>query len=278
MMLDGDIHYLKTLGLEQISGKSPEELCEGMAHPVLVNEAYVKMLVPHGVDPIGHSLKDFDKDANSSSVIGGVVRDFPVNSIEDDINPMEIKLLSSQELQKANVLDIRLKKDNRAETLAQIKKVWKEMNDNGMFIYMDLHEEFMKRNSKVVNLTRVLSVYTVIGLLLTLFGLFGISWYATRQRVREISIRRLHGASRWQILYLLCKPFTFYAVIAYVLALPFTYYWLTDWFAQFAYHVSFGVLDFVLPFLVIWIASMISIGVQACLLFKIDAIKSLKVE
>ncbi len=278
MMLDGDIHYLKTLGLEQISGKSPEELCEGMANPVLVNEAYVRMLVPHGVDPIGHSLKDFDAEANSSSVIGGVVRDFSINSIEDVVNPMEIQLLSSQELQKANVLDIRLKKENRAETLAQIKKVWEEMNGNGMFIYMDLHDEFMKRNSKVVNLTRVLSVYTVIGLLLTLFGLFGISWYATRQRVREICIRRLHGASRWQILYLLSKPFTFYAVIAYLMALPFAYYWLTDWFSQFAYHVSFGILDFVLPFLVIWIATMISIGVQACFLFKIDAIKSLKVE
>lgn len=278
MMLDGDSRYLETLGLEQVSGKSPEQLSQEMAHPVLVNEAYVRMLVPHGVDPIGHPLTDFDADAGSSAVIGGVVRDFPINSIEDDINPAEIMLLSPQELQKANVLDIRLKKENHVETLAQIEKIWKEMNGNGEFIYMDLHEEFMKRNSKVVNLTRVLAVYTVIGLLLTLFGLFGIAWYATRQRVREISIRKLHGASRCQILYLLSKPFTLYAVVAYLIALPFTCYWLTDWFSQFAYHVSFGILDFVLPFLVIWMATMLSIGVQAWFLFKIDPIESLKVE
>ena len=278
MMLNGDSHYLQTLGIEQIEGKSPEQLQEEMAHPAFVNEAYVRILVPNGMDPIGHRLREFDETADSLYVIGGVVRDFSINSIEDAVNPAEIKLLSPEKQQQANILDIRLKKENRAETIAQIEKVWKEMNNEGVFSYTDMHRVFMERNSKVVNFTQVLTFYTVIGLLLTLFGLFGISWYATRQRVREISIRKLHGASRWQILWLLNKPFSTYAVIAYLVALPLTYYWLTDWFAQFAYHVSFGVIDFILPFVIIWVVAVVSIGIQALFLFKIDPIESLKVE
>lgn len=152
------------------------------------------------------------------------------------------------------------------------------MNNDGVFRYTDMHRLFMERNSKVVKFTQILTFYTIIGLLLTLFGLFGISWYATRQRVREISIRKLHGASRWQILWLLNKPFSTYSVIAYLVALPLTYYWLTDWFTQFAYHVSFGVIDFILPFVVIWVVAVVSIGIQAYFLFKIDPIESMKVE
>lgn len=278
MILNGDCQYLRTLGIEQIEGKLPEQLQEEMAHPVLVNETYVRMLVPEGINPIGHSLKEFDEFADSLYVIGGIVHDFPINSIEKDINPAEIKLLSFEKQQKANILVIRLKKENRTETIAQIEKIWRKMNNDGVFRYTDMHRLFMERNSKVVKFTQILTFYTIIGLLLTLFGLFGISWYATRQRVREISIRKLHGASRWQILWLLNKPFSTYSVIAYLVALPLTYYWLTDWFTQFAYHVSFGVIDFILPFVVIWVVAVVSIGIQAYFLFKIDSIESMKVE
>ena len=58
-----------------------------------------------------------------------------------------------------------------------------------------MHQDFMKRNGKVLSLSKLLIAYSLIGLILTCFGLFGISWYATRQRIREISIRKIHGAT-----------------------------------------------------------------------------------
>ena len=75
----------------------------------------------------------------------------------------------------------------------------------------------------------------MIGLLLTGFGLFGIAWYATRQRIREISIRKVHGATRGQIIWLLNKPFCIYAVVAYVMAMPVGWWFMLHWLEQFAY-------------------------------------------
>ena len=80
------------------------------------------------------------------------------------------------------------------------------MNPNQPFGYADMHRDFMARNGKVLSLSHILTFYAVIGLLLTGFGLFGIAWYATRQRIREISIRKVHGATRGQIIWLLNKP------------------------------------------------------------------------
>ena len=278
LMLYGDEQYLHTMGIEQIAGKPLKEICQEQAYPVLVNESYVRNLVPRETNPIGHPLREFDSLADSLYVIEGVVRDFPINSLEKEITPTVIYFPAAEQMKKANVLDIRLKKENRAETMTQIEKIWKEMNHEGTFSYTDLHRDFMKRNNKVISFTQVLTVYAVIGLLLTLFGLFAISWYATRQRIREISIRKIHGASRWQIVWLLNKPFTIYAVLSYLLALPFTYYWLNNWFGQFAYHVSFSMIDFVLPFLIIWLVSVAAICVQAYFLLQIDPVKALKSE
>ena len=69
-----------------------------------------------------------------------------------------------------------------------------------------------------------------------------------------------------------------YAMVAYLIALPITYGLLSNWLEQFAYHVSFSILDWLLPFLVIWLVSVITVGIQAYVLMKVDPVKCLKVE
>ena len=218
------------------------------------------------------------RNLSSLYVIGGTVEDFPINSLEKEITPITIHLPASSALGNANVLHIKLRPEDKEETIRQIAQIWEEINTKQAFQYMDMHALFMERNARFVSFAQVITVYAVIGLLLTLFGLFGITWYATRQRIREISIRKIHGASRWQIVWLLNKPFMVYVVIAYLIALPITYGLLSNWLEQFAYHVSFSILDWLLPFLVIWLVSVITVGIQAYVLMKVDPVKCLKVE
>ena len=99
-------------------------------------------------------------------------------------------------------MQIKLAPEKRGETLAAIEKLWKRMNDNQEFNYIDMHKEFMQRNNKVITLSKILISYSCIALLLTCFGLFGISWYAVRHRIREIAVRKVHGASHWDIVWL----------------------------------------------------------------------------
>lgn len=279
LALEGDTSLLHTLRMEQLSGERPARLLEQMARPVLVNESFVRQLVPAGTDPVGRSLREFDAEADDSlAVVAGVVRDFSVNSLEEAVTPLVVSLLSESGLQKAACLQIRLRPESRTEALQQIESVWDEMNPGQSFRYTDMYREFMERNEKVLSLSHLLTFYALIGLLLTGFGLFGIAWYATRQRIREISIRKVHGATRGQIIWLLNKPFCLYAVVAYVLAMPVAWWLMQRWLEQFAYRAPLSVGIFVWPLVVVWGVSALIVCLQGWMLSRVKAVEAMKNE
>lgn len=278
LMLFSDTDFIKTLDIKQISGNSPEQLQKEYAHPVLVNESYIRNLIPVGVNPIGKSLKEFDQFADSLSIIGGVVKDFPTSSLESEVTPIIINMPSAEKMPNANYLHIKLNPATREETLRQIARTWEKMNEGEEFQYTDIHQEFMKKNKKTLSFSRILIGYSLIGLLLTCFGLFGISWYATRQRIREISIRKIHGATPWQIIWLLNMPFCLQVVIAYILAIPIVYWLMLHWREQFVYRASLSVADFLLPLVIVWGISAVTVCLQGYLLNKTNPIDSIKTE
>lgn len=279
LALEGDTSLLHTLRMEQLSGERPARLLEQMARPVLVNESFVRQLVPAGTDPVGRSLREFDAEADDSlAVVAGVVRDFSVNSLEEAVTPLVVSLLSESGLQKAACLQIRLRPESRTEALQQIESVWDEMNPGQPFRYTDMHQDFMERNEKVLSLSHLLTFYALIGLLLTGFGLFGIAWYATRQRIREISIRKVHGATRGQIIWLLNKPFCLYAAVAYVLAMPVAWWLMQHWLEQFAYRAPLSVGIFVWPLVVVWGVSAFIVCLQGWMLSRVKAVEAMKNE
>ncbi|WP_300814791.1 FtsX-like permease family protein [uncultured Bacteroides sp.] len=124
----------------------------------------------------------------------------------------------------------------------------------------------------------ILTFYALIGLLLTGFGLFGIAWYATRQRIREISIRKVHGATRGQIIWLLNKPFCLYAAVAYVLAMPVAWWLMQRWLEQFAYRAPLSVGIFVWPLVVVWGVSALIVCLQGWMLSRVKAVEAMKNE
>ncbi len=279
LALEGDTSLLHTLRMEQLNGERPARLLEQMARPVLVNESFVRQLVPADTDPVGRSLREFDAEADDSlAVVAGVVRDFSVNSLEEAVTPLVVSLLSESGLQKAACLQIRLRPESRTEALQQIESVWDEMNSGQPFRYTDMHREFMERNEKVLSLSHLLTFYALIGLLLTGFGLFGIAWYATRQRIREISIRKVHGATRGQIIWLLNKPFCLYAAVAYVLSMPVAWWLMQRWLEQFAYRAPLSVGIFVWPLVVVWGVSALIVCLQGWMLSRVKAVEAMKNE
>ena len=273
-----DTTLLDILNLRLLTGTTLQQIEQNYAHPVLVNESYMRTLVPPGISPIGHALREFDAKADSLYVLAGVVPDFPVNSLEHEISPAVIYLQQpDQELAQATCMQIRLAPEHREETLRQIAAVWEEMYHTP-FQYTDMHRDFLQRNMRFLSFFRILTVYASIALLLTAFGIFGISWYAMRQRVREMAIRKVYGAGKRQILWLLLKPFLMYALGAYLVGIPLAAWTVTRWLQQFAYRVSLSAFDLLLPLGVLLGLSFLIVGVQACVLLRHDVVRSLKTE
>lgn len=132
-----------------------------------------------------------------------------------------------------------------------MREAYEKKNTGIPFEYDDMYQEFMSYNQDVTNFSHILFMYACISIFLTLFGLFGITHYAISQRKREISIRKIHGASARQILWLINYPFLSYVGIAFVVAVPVIYLFMAYWLQQFAYHATLNVFHFLLPLLLL---------------------------
>ncbi len=276
--LHSDKNLLETMGFRLLQGEAPEILRQHYAYPAVVNESYVRAMLPAGVSPIGHSLREFDVSADSAYVIGGIVEDFPISSLENAVCPIIIHFPPTEKLGKAQFLQIRLKAENKPETLKAIQQVWENMNPDRAFTYTDMHRTFIKYNNKVFILSKILISYSLIGLILTCFGLFGMSWYATRQRIREISIRKIHGATTLQIMWQINKSFFWQISLAYIIATPVVFQLMQHWREQFAHRAEWSVWIFILPLLTVAFITILTVCLHSYLAAQTNPVETIKSE
>ena len=274
--------FFSTLKLRLIEGLSPEEAIEKYGTPFYINENYAQWTNTTPEDIGKKKLKDISQEnPNAENILAGIIENVPTNSIGEQVHAQEITLYDSGSTylsQKGKYLQIRLNPKKRKETLAQIERVWKEMYDGRHLISTDMHQMFMDRNKEVIQLSKVLNAYSLIALFLTCFGLFGISWYAVRQRLREIAIRKVHGASTFGIVRLLNRPFFIQIVIAYIITMPVIWWLMQRWLEQFVYRAESTLGQFACPLLVVGAVSFITVSLHTILASKSNPMESLKTE
>lgn len=246
----GDSSFLKVMRIHILQGLTEQQALKQYSSPVYINEQYVHLFVPKGENPVGKPVRLYDPDYKNEekpgepvAIIAGVVENLYTGTLRQEVYPSMTYLMRTPPFPFVHV---RLKEENKAETLALLKKAWEEINPDGLFIYRDLYEEFMSFNKKTIELSQLLTMYSIISLLLTAFGLFGMALYAIEQRTKEIGIRKVNGATTGEILQLLNRRFVVWVGIAFVVSAPVTWYLLNRWLENFVYRVSvsFGICLF----------------------------------
>ena len=269
-----------------LEGLSPEEAIKKYGAPFYINENYARWMNIRPEDIGTKTLQALDENYKSNAhaaknILAGIIENMPTNSLQETVMAQEITLhdSSSTDLTKSGkYLQIRLNPEKRKEAIKEMERIWKEMFEGQNFIYMDMHQTFMERNQEVMQLSNILNTYSLIALLLTCFGLFGISWYAVRQRIREIAIRKVHGASTTRIIWLLNRPFFIQIGIAYVIALPIAWWLMQQWLEQFVERAEIHIGLFIVPLLVVGIVSLVTVSLHTLLAAKSNPLESLKTE
>lgn len=152
------------------------------------------------------------------------------------------------------------------------------MCDGREFQYTDMHQKFMQRNKMIITLSKILISYSLIALVLTCFGLFGISWYAVRHRTREIAIRKVHGALNRQIVWALNRSFLWQILIAYAIAIPLVWWLMEHWLEQFAYRTSATWWSFIFPLILVMVITGITVTIHSYRAARSNPVESLKTE
>ncbi|EKU92576.1 ABC transporter permease [Bacteroides oleiciplenus] len=269
--------FLSIYNLELSDAKQTFNLLPRTPIPAVINEVFIRYLVPAGENPIGQPISKYIPEENEKGTIIGVIKDFKKYSLTNNIFPLRM-LLHETPQENFTTLTIQFDEKNRAELIDHIRRLWEKKYPNTPFEYTAPHKILMSYNQEVTDFSRILLMYASISLFLTLFGLFGITHYAIRQRIREIGIRKIHGASPWQILWLVNRPFLCYIGIAFVLTIPVICYSMNYWLQQFAYHTHLGIIHFLLPLLFTICITLLTVCLNSYRAARNNPVESIKCE
>ncbi len=224
--------FINVLGLKIIKGRGfPHDFTSTKKPDLILNETAVKALGLN--DPIGTELNNGWGEFNGTVV--GIVKDFHFKSARDKIEPVIITHVDSTNIFN---LVVRITPNNIPSTLFNMEKKWKAINPEWPFVYHFVDEDFNHLYRKDIQTGHTISFFSILALLISCVGLFGLVAFMTENRIKEIGIRKINGAGMKDILMLISGNFFRWILIAFIISAPVAYYFMFHWLRNFAYRIS----------------------------------------
>ena len=207
--------------------------------------------------------------------VSGVVADFHVTSLHDPITPLCIINRAERE----GSLAIKLRQPAMIKTvLSQMEQEWKQIYPSAMFNYKFYNESLALLYQKDQQAAMLINTSTIITIFISCIGLLGLMLFATQKKAKEISIRKILGATIGHILMGLGKDFILLVAIAFLIASPIAWYIMHQWLQEFAYRVNISWWIFALAGLASIIIALIIISFQAIKAAIANPVKNLRTD
>ncbi|MDP9043105.1 MAG: ABC transporter permease, partial [Bacteroidota bacterium] len=274
-----DEDFIKTTGISLLAGQdltvqdirdiSDTDQSKRLYHFIL-NESAARELGWTPDEAIGKKM--FLGDSRSG-LVRGVVRDFHFESLH---HPVKSIVLFAEP--RANKLLIKLNGRNLPGSISFLETQWKRLFPDRPFEYHFLDEDFNKLYISELRLGRIIRGASLLAITLACLGLFGLSSYSVHQRIKEISVRKVLGASVRNILVLLSGKFIRLALISLLIAFPLAWWLMNSWLNGFSYRTTFGVDIFLKAGAVTLLITLITISFQSVKAALAKPAKSLKSE
>ncbi|GAB5531632.1 MAG: hypothetical protein Roseis3KO_34090 [Roseivirga sp.] len=278
-----DAAFGKTLGLEFLAGRNfSEELTTDVDNSYIINETFMKRVgwtSPQEAVGKGIEMPARNADGTNSWTPGtvvGVVKDFHYRDLRTNMLPLVI----SNRIRWTDILFVKLQANAVTEGLNFVSDQWKEAEGQTPFNYYFLDDRLERFYEPEARLSKTASIYGAIAIILACFGLFSLSTFMAEQRMKEVSVRKVLGASMQQIFLMFSKPFVSIVVIAALAAIPAALYLLSDWLNEFAYSLSIGKqLDIpILAALITLFVALLTVAYQSLRLSRANPVRFLRNE
>ena len=205
----------------------------------------------------------------------GVTKDFHFQKLHLNIEPYGFQLINNPQFSYAIAHS---KPGDIQATLKSIAAKWHRVNPNEPFDYSFLDQDFNKGYAVEVRLASLVGYFTVIAILISCLGLFGLAMFSAEQRTREIGIRKVLGSSVSGIITLLSKDFLKLVGIAILIASPLAWYIMNTWLQEFAYKTNISWEVFLITSIVAITVALVTISFQAIRAAIANPVKSLRTE
>jgi len=268
---------LQTLGITAVAGRLfSKEFPGDTSNRMILNEAAIrKMGFSSPQEAIGGKVKfDWRGESYSWTVIG-VVKDFHFQDLHVPIEPYGFQLNNRPNF---NYIIVHAKASDIAPLLSSVTASWHKLNPNEPFEYSFLDEDFQKNYEAENRLASIVGYFTVIAILISCLGLFGLATFSAEQRTKEIGVRKVLGASVTGIVALLSKDFLRLVAISVVIASPIAWWVMHKWLQDFAYRVNISWMVFLITTVVALTIALLTISFQAIRAAIANPVKSLRTE
>lgn len=262
--------FVNTMGLEIVKGRDfSREISTDSVSGFIINEAAAKSF--GWKDPVGKAIDHSFRESKQGRVIG-VVKDFNFEPLQKQIDPIVIWFGGPYWYLAVNV-----QQGKTNEALAAMEREWKKIEPEKPFSFQFLDQSIQNVYDKEQRLANVFFVFSLLSIATAVIGLYGLISFIAKQRMSEIGIRKVMGASISNILYLLSKEYLILVSVAFLIAAPITWMIINTWLEGFAYKISWTGLYFLIGFLLtssIVLSTVVSRGIYAAKANPVDVLRA----
>ncbi|WP_289037238.1 ABC transporter permease [uncultured Zobellia sp.] len=267
--------YAKTLNLKILEGRDFSREFATDSNAVLINETAVKYM---GLtDPVGKFIKDDDvEDPFPPLKIIGVVQDMIAQS---PYEPVKQGIYAYDKHGNASFYNLRLNPDNSAnENISTIESVFKSHFPDIPFQYDFVDSEYGEKFAAEERIGTLSAIFTALAILISCLGLFGLTSFVAEQRKKEIGVRKVLGASVFNVWNMLSKDFLKLVTISCFIAVPISYYIMNGWLQDYPYRVILEWWIFLLAIVGALAITILTVSFQAIKAANSNPVKSLRME
>jgi hypothetical protein len=268
-----DPDFLQTFKMEIAQGESFRPTTGHSMSSVIINERFAEIMDLPNV--IGARLSQ----GNTHLQIIGVVKDFHFTPVNQEIGPAIIYYDPAyRNIQTYRYLFVRLNPGDVVATLAHVEKTVKSFNPGYPFEYRFLDADYDQMYRNMEREMAVVRTFTVLAILISCLGLFGLAAYTAEQRTKEIGIRKVMGASVPGIVALLSKEYAKWVLVANLIAWPVAYLLMRGWLQDYHYRIGLGLPIFLLAAAISILIAQFTVSYQAVRAARSNPVTSLRYE
>lgn len=274
-----DFDFIKTLKLEVIGGRGFSIDVDSDSNSYILNESAARHLgFENPSSAVGNlliqGLPTPEISVGNIGYIVGVIKDFHFASLHHKIDPLVLEI----DPDGFEYYSVKVNSSDLPGLINSIGKIWINFEPEYPFKYTFLDQEFSKLYFSQEKTGKMVNIFTLLAIIVSVLGLFGLASFVTQKRTKELAIRKICGAESFQLFILINTEFFTLIGIAFILGVPFSTVLVQKWLNQFAYRITINLNTILATGILVYLVLLIAILYHSLKSIKSNPINSLRYE
>ncbi len=254
-----DYDYFDTYKIKLTDGRNFNREFPSDTAAMIINEEAIRRFALSDAFNTRFIQPGYTDEKKSYLNILGISGNFHYQSLQNKIEP-HVFMLKPEKWDWAGYLTIRVGMENMDKTIAMIENTWRSFTGDEPFQYFFMDQEFEKFYKEEKRTAKIALAFSILAIFIACLGLFGLTSFATEQRAREISLRKVLGSTAKSIVLLFTREISILIAIATIPAWIISYFFLKNWLQNFSYHIAISPWEFILSTVLVLIIALFTVS------------------